>query len=170
VRENLAQNLLARSKPLLHAVGEHKELVAGGEYCWSVCDQHNDRSARLEINDRLVQGRLTLAVEVCVRLVEDDKERVAIQGACERDALPLPARQHHTAYADSGIIAGWKPQNHVVRSGNAGGPQHGIVVRHDAHSRDVLRDCSIEQLDRLRNKPDVPAEKFRIPLIERGTV
>src|SRR6516164_612204 len=53
-------------------------------------DQHNDRSARLEIDDRLVQGRLALAVEVRVRLVEDDKERVAIQGACERDALPLP--------------------------------------------------------------------------------
>jgi hypothetical protein len=49
-----------------------------------------DRSARLEINDRLVQGRLALAVEVRVRLVEHDKERVAIQGASERDALPLP--------------------------------------------------------------------------------
>jgi hypothetical protein len=35
----------------------------------------------------LVQGRLALAVEVRVRLVEHDKERVA---ASERDALPLP--------------------------------------------------------------------------------
>src|SRR5262249_60181563 len=93
VRKNLAQNLVARSETLLHAVGQHKELVASGECCWPVRDQHNDRSARLEIDDRLVQGRLALAVEVRVRLVEDDKERVGIQGACERDQVPrAPAR------------------------------------------------------------------------------
>jgi len=94
---------------LLHAAGEHKKLVASGECCWPVRDQHNDRSARLEIDDRLVQGRLALAVEVRVRLVEEDKKGVAIQGACERDALPLSSRQHHTAFADSRVIAGRKP-------------------------------------------------------------
>src|SRR5262249_56109741 len=83
VCKNLAQNLVARSETLLHAVGEHKEPVASGECCWPVRDQHNDRSARLEIDDRLVQGRLALAVEVRVRLLQHDKEPVPIQA-------PLP--------------------------------------------------------------------------------
>jgi hypothetical protein len=62
VRENLAQNLLARSKPLLHAIGEHKELITAKDCRWPMRDQHNDRSTGLKANDCLLQGRLALAV------------------------------------------------------------------------------------------------------------
>src|SRR5262245_911597 len=48
--------------------------------------------------------------------------------------------------------------------------QHSIRIRLDAHSRDVLRDRSIEELHGLRYEPYVPAEKLRIPMIERGAV
>jgi hypothetical protein len=52
-------------------------------------NQDDDGAPRFDAGDRLQQGRLTFAVEIGVRFVEHNEERVAIQGTRQRDALPL---------------------------------------------------------------------------------
>ena len=57
-----------------------------------------------------------------------------------------------------------------MRTGGAGGAQHGVGVRRNAHPGDVLGDRSVEQLHRLREKTDMPAETLWIPLVERSAI
>ena len=52
-------------------------------------DDDNDRAARLELAQRILQGGFALAVEIGVGLVEHDQERIAVERARERDALAL---------------------------------------------------------------------------------
>ena len=100
-------------------VGEHQDVVANGEHRRPVRDQHDDGAARLEVGDGLAQGQLALVVEIGVRLVEHDQERVAIERARQRDALALSARERFAAFADRGVIAVRQPEDQLVRAGGA---------------------------------------------------
>ena len=57
-----------------------------------------------------------------------------------------------------------------MRAGRSRRAQHRLGVRSDAHPGDVFGDGAVEQLDRLRDESDVPAEHLRVPLVERGAV
>src|SRR5689334_1092781 len=91
--QHFLHNLVARPERLLQAVREHQDLVADGQRGWPVRDQDDDRAAVLRGRNRLMERRLALVVEVRVRLVEYDQERIAIESARQRDALPLPGGQ-----------------------------------------------------------------------------
>ena len=69
-----------------------KDVVANREHRGLVRDQDNDGAPRFDASDRLKQSRFALIVEVGVRFVEDDQEWIAIQGASQRNALPLSSR------------------------------------------------------------------------------
>src|SRR6185503_13518533 len=111
--DHLAQNLVARPECRLHAVDEEQHLVAGCERRWTMRNHDDDRAARLEITQRILQRYLALGVEIGGRLVEHDEEWIAVECASERDALPLPARKDRAAFADPRVVAGRKPQDHL---------------------------------------------------------
>ena len=59
------------------------------------------RTPRIAWRQRLV----AFGVEIGIRLVEHDQERIAIERARERDALALPGRQRAAVFADLGVVA-----------------------------------------------------------------
>ncbi len=164
------QDLIARPERLLLAVGENEHLLAGRKRRRPMGDQHHDGAARLHVEDRPLQRRLALAVEVGVGLIEDDQERLAVDGARERDALALPAREDRPFLADPGVVAVGQPQDHFVRAGGPGRLQHRVGVGREAHARNVLGHAPVEQVDGLRDEADVTAEQLRVPLLELGAV
>ena len=64
---------------------------------------------RRPVAHRRLEGRLdhalALGVEGARRLVEEQQRRVLEDGAGDRDALPLSARQAHAALAQEGAVA-----------------------------------------------------------------
>ena len=75
------------------------------------------RTPRIASRQRL----LAFGIEVGVRLVEHDQERLAIERARKRNPLPLPGRQRSAAFADIGLIALGQTQDEVVHAGRLGG-------------------------------------------------
>ena len=65
----------------------------------------DDAAAGPDTQDGLREGLLALAVEIRIRLVQHDQERIAIERAGQRDALPLAGREHGPAFADLGLVA-----------------------------------------------------------------
>jgi hypothetical protein len=61
-------DLVARPAILLLPVGEHQDVVANGEHRRPMRDQHDNRSAGLEVGDGLAQSKLAIVVEIGVRL------------------------------------------------------------------------------------------------------
>ena len=121
-------------------------------------------------HDGLAQRLVALGVEVGIRLVEHDQERIAVERARERDALRLPGRQRGAALADLGLVASGRP---TIRSCTPAALAAAMTASGSAASveaRDVLRHGAGQQLDVLRQIADVLAERIRRPLIERGAV
>ena len=167
---DFAQNFVTRPERLLLAVSKDQYLIACCEKGWSVRNEYDNRPACLEIKERLLQRCFTLAIEIGVRLVENHKEGIAVQSAGQSDALPLAARKNCAMLADPGVIAGRKPQNHIVRAGRSCGPKYQIGIRFDAHPSDVFQHRPIEQLDGLRQESDMRTKMLGVPLIESRAV
>ena len=74
--------------------------------------------------DRPGQRLLALVVEIGVRLVEHDEERIAVERAGQADALALAAGQAGTALADLRLVAVRQAQDHLVDVGSLGGRDH----------------------------------------------
>jgi hypothetical protein len=67
-----------------------------------VGDQQNRRPA-LQLFDRVQDSFLVVEVETAGRLVKNEQPGLAQQGASQRDALPLPMGQKHSAVAHGRI-------------------------------------------------------------------
>src|SRR6266568_8318762 len=65
----------------------------------------------------VLDGALALVVERRRRLVEDQDAWVGHQGACDRDALALPAGQAAAALADHGVVTLGQLDDEVMRAG-----------------------------------------------------
>ena len=103
--QHLAQHLVLRPEGLRAAVRHHQDQVDGGERARPVRDDDDDAAARAHAEDGAGQRLLALAVEIGVRLVEHDQERVAVERAGQRDALALAGRKRRAALADLGLVA-----------------------------------------------------------------
>ena len=55
--------------------------------------QHNNAPVFPQRLDCLNQGEFAVVVEIGIRLIQDDQERIAKHGAREPDALPLAGRE-----------------------------------------------------------------------------
>src|SRR3990172_6729522 len=73
-----------------------------------------------EVGGRLLDHELALGVEVGGRLVEDEDRRVLEEGARDRDALPLAAREPHAPLAHGRLVAVGARQDELVGVGLAG--------------------------------------------------
>ena len=94
-----------RSERLHAALVQDEHVVDAGQRARAVRDDDRDAAARAHTADRTGQRLARRRVEVRVRLVEHDQERVAVEGAGQRDALALAAGQRGAAVADLGVVA-----------------------------------------------------------------
>src|SRR6266540_1842722 len=82
-------------------------------------DDHS-RSTALEAVERLLNGRLVLAVHAGQCLVQDQDRRVLEQCARDGHSLALAARQPGAALAHDGLVAAGEGHDEVVRVGGPG--------------------------------------------------
>src|SRR5215207_5647339 len=168
--EHLVQHLVLRSEGLGFPIRHHQNEIDAGERARAVRDHHDDAAAGARAQDRLGQRLLSLGVEVGVRLVKHEQERVAVERARKRDALPLPRRERGPALPDLGVVAVRETQNKVVHVGGLRRLEDRLGVGLRLEAGDVLGHGAGEQLHVLRQIADVLAERFRIPLLEGGAV
>jgi len=74
---------------VLHAIEQHQHLVTDRQHRSVMCDQDDNGAARLGITSRLEQCHFPVAIEIGVRLIEDDQKRIA-GVACSREILDTP--------------------------------------------------------------------------------
>ena len=116
------------------------------------------------------QGRLAGRVEIGVRLVENDQDRIAVDGARQADALALTGRQPSAAGADPHIVALRQRENVVVHRGAAGRTADRVRRRIGIEARNILRDRAVEQFDVLRHVADLAAHLTAVPDAQIRTV
>jgi hypothetical protein len=80
---------VAGSEGVLHAIEQHQHLVTDRQHRSAMCDQDDNGTARLGISSRLEQCHFPVAIEIGVRLIEDDQKRIA-GVACGREILDTP--------------------------------------------------------------------------------
>ena len=68
-------------------------------------DNDDDAVARAHAENRARQCFLAFGIEIRIRLVEHDQERIAIKRARKRDALRLAGRQRSPLLADLRLVA-----------------------------------------------------------------
>ena len=68
-------------------------------------DDHHDGAALARAADRAGQRLVAFGIEIGIRLVEHDQERIAVERARQRDALRLAGRQRGALLADLGVVA-----------------------------------------------------------------
>ena len=164
--EQLRQNFVARAHGVDAAVDHGEHLVDAGERARPMRHHDHDAAARAHAQDRLRQRLVAVGIEIGIRLVQHDQERIAIERARQRDALALAGRKHGAGFADLGVVAFRQPHDHVVHAGGLRRRDHRLGRRVGLEARDVLRHRAGEQLDVLRQIADVRAELGRCPLVE----
>ncbi len=97
--------------------------------------------------DRFFRG----AVQRRGGFVEQQDRRVLQDGARNRDALPLSARELDAAVADDRVVAFRHRFDEVRAARFPGGREHFFAARLRAAVRDVLVDGAVEQGDILRH-------------------
>ena len=95
-----------------------------------------------------------ILVEVGVRFVQNDKFRIAEQGASKRDTLALTAGQDNPVMADFSVIAILQAEDHVMSFGEAGRLDD-IRARLIPHTGNVGPDAAVEEFHILRQISDM---------------
>ncbi len=111
---------------------------------------HEEHGAPLGLPvDRLEDGSLRLGVDGRQRVVQDEDLRLPDEGARERDALLLPARELHAALADDGVEALGQPQGLLEHLRLAGGVADLGPARSGSpaasSAKPMLRDTVVEK-------------------------
>ena len=167
---HLGQHRVLGSERLHAPLGHHHQLVDAGERAGAMRDDDDDAAARAHAHNGLRQRLIAVGVEIGVGLVEHDQERIAVERAGQRDALPLSGRERRAAFADLRVVAVRQSQHHLVHAGGVRGGDHRLRVGVRLEAGDILRHRAGEQLDVLRQIADMAAERLRAPLVERGAV
>src|SRR5690606_41874 len=82
----------------------HQDLVRTRDRRQAV-REHERRAAAAQLAETIADQRLALAVEGGRRLIEDEDARVGQDRTCDRDPLPLTARQLHASLAHDRVVA-----------------------------------------------------------------
>ena len=168
--QHLTEHLLLRSERLHAAVFQHQELIDRLDADRPMRHHHHDGATFTRRANRTRQRLVALGVEVGIRLVEHDQERIAVQRPRQRDPLRLAGRQRRALLADLGVVALAHLDDHLMHAGLFRGGDDGVGRGLGIEAGDVLRDGAREQFDILRQIADMAAEHIRRPLIERRAV
>ena len=87
------------------AVVEHQNLVGHVQDAKTLGDDDDRRPSLPHLLNCPPQGIFAFGVEAGVRLIQNDEARMAEEGSCQAEPLPLPAGQPHAALADIGLVA-----------------------------------------------------------------
>src|SRR4029077_12862327 len=98
------------------------------------------RPALSQRSQSVLNQRFALAVEARRRLVQDQDAWVRQDGARDRDALALPARQAHAALADHRVVLFLEPLDELVAMRDAADRLDLLAGRVRVAVGDVLRD------------------------------
>jgi hypothetical protein len=145
--DGAVEDFLFRSELLLAPLGHDQNVIGAGDGARAMGDHHRDAAAGAHAEDGAGQRLVAFRVEVRIRLVEHDKERIAIERARQADALRLAGRQCAAVIADIRLISGGKIDDKFVNSGRLRGGDDGLRVRRLLEACDVLRHRAAEQLD-----------------------
>ena len=147
---------------------DHQDLVGAADGGQAVRD-HERRAALHQVREALLDQRLRLGVEARGRLVEDQDARVGEDGARDRHALALAARELDPALAHDRVVAvrersansSTRAMRQAARtcSSVASGPREG----------DVLADRAVEQERLLQHDAELRAVASRGATVERST-
>ena len=123
---------------------EHEDLVGAADGREPVRD-HERRASRPQRPERLPDLAFALGVETRRRLVEDQHLRVGEDRTRDRHALPLPAREFHTALADDRVVAVGEPHDELLAVRDPRRVAHFGHRRARLGERDVLGDRAIKE-------------------------
>ena len=168
--QHLAEHGFLRPERLHAAVLQHQQLIDRLDADRPVRHHDHDGAALARAAHRTRQRLVALAVEIGVRLVEHDQERIAVERARQRHALGLAGRERRALLADLGVVALAHLDDHLMHAGFLGGGDDRFRLRFGIEAADVLRHGAGEQFDILRQIADVAAEHVRRPLVERRAV
>ncbi len=119
------------------AVIKDDDPVGTFDCCQAV--RHDQRGAAFgQCLDRRLHGTFAFSVQGTRRLVQQQNLGVAQNGAGDGDALLLPTRQHHPAFAQPSVIAFGLRGQKVMRGGSAGGGLNLGIRRVGAAKADVF--------------------------------
>src|SRR5687767_2062667 len=85
-----AQRFLLGSEGLDTTTDEPQHLVDSHQRRWTMRDDNDNSATPAHGENGLRQCRFAHLVEIGVRLVQHDEERIAVECACEGNALSLP--------------------------------------------------------------------------------
>ena len=123
--QHLAEHGFLRPERLHAAVLQDQYLIDRRDPDRPVRDHDHDGAALARAAHRAGQRLVAFAVEIGVRLVEHDQERIAVKRPRQRHALRLPGRQRRALLADLGIVAFAHIDDQVVHAGLLGGGDDG---------------------------------------------
>jgi hypothetical protein len=126
----------------------------------------DDRAAARDRGEVLLDDRFALGVERARRLVEDQHRRVVDEGARDRQALALAARQVGRAFLKDCRIALRQPPDEFVRAGELGDPDDFVQRGGRLSHRDVLAHRAAEQKILLQDDADLGAQVSQIELLQ----
>ena len=160
------EDRVTRAEEFLLAPVEEQHLVDLLHDVRPVRDQDNGCPRRLGRADGCDQCLLALAVEVGIRLVQDQQCRVAVECPCQADPLALPARQDRARLTDLGGVALRQALDQFVDARHLRRPDDVVKDRRVQlrEAADVLGHGTGEELDVLRQVADVVAPVLRRPL------
>src|SRR5690625_956149 len=164
------QHLVTQAEIDLNALVEHQQIIAGGNGARPVRHGDDGPPARLRIPDCVDQRLLALGIEICIRLVQNQKRRIPVKRAGQRHTLALPARETLAACADLGVITLWQSKQQLMCAGALARLDDpgwlGICIK----PADILRHRTRQQPDLLWQIADITAEQIMPPLVERGPI
>ena len=111
-----------------------------------MCNNNNNASPGSHAENRCSKRILSTAIEIRIRLIENDQEGIAIKRTSERDTLPLTRRKIGPCFTDSGAIAFRQFHDKLVHTGSSGRRDDEVGIRRLFEAADIVRHRSLEQV------------------------
>ena len=152
------------------AVRHGKHLIQAGKRAWPMGYYDGYAITVADSLDSRGQTGLSFRIQVGIRLIENDKKRIAIERAGECNSLPLAGREGRACLSNAGLIAIRETHDEIMDPRSPCGTKNflGRCIRLKAS--DVLGNGAVEQLHVLGKVSYMPAQLLLLPLVQRGTI
>ena len=141
-----ARGIELRVRAALHDLSllHHHDLIGAANRRKPVRDDERGPSLH-QIRKALLDHLLRFRVEAGRCFVENQNARLGQNGARNRDALPLAARELHAAFADDRVVFVGERFGELIDARDAAGAHEFFLAGIGPRERDVLADRPVEQ-------------------------
>src|SRR5262245_411055 len=115
------------------------------------------RAAAHQVTQTFLNQRFRFRVEAGSGFVENQDARISENRAGDGDALFLPARQTHAAFADDGVVLVREVFRELIYAGDAASFEDFLFARIRPRERHVLADRSVEEKSVLQHDSELRA-------------